>query len=90
MTKTKNILYHFILINYQDVYEEEDQEIDHEKDKFEDEDVENRLNRFNGKKVRIKRKKIKPRKDDISKSSKCKKQKSLCSTQGDEVFFVST
>ena len=73
-------------MNGQDVYEEEDQKVDHEDDKFEDEDVENRLNRFDGKKVRVKRKKIKPRKDDISKYTKCKKQKSLCSTQGDEVF----
>ena len=75
-------------MNGQDVYEEEDQKVDHEDDKFEDQDIEIRLNRFDGKKVRVKRKKIKPRKDDISKYPKCKKQKSLCSTQGDEVFLL--
>ena len=53
---------------------------------------ENKLKTLHGK-GRLTRKKIKPRNDDVHKTSKCKKQKSLCSTQGDEVivriFFVS-
>ena len=48
---------------------------------------ENKLKTLHGK-GRLKRKKIKPRNDDIHKATKCKKLKTLCSTQGDEVIVT--
>ena len=74
------------LICYQDVYEEEDNKIKEQDTESGEMDFKNKLKRFNGK-GRLKRKKIKPRKDDTVEAPKCKKQKSLCATQGDEVFF---
>jgi len=83
------IRFHFFSVAsmYKDVYEEEEEDHNgNEKEPdFEDVEFENKLKTLHGK-GRLKRKQIKPRNDDIHKASKCKKLKSLCSTQGDEII----